>query len=68
MTVYWHKLLAKLFFWLMAEVVLNTVGLDNMADYSEFLYAHPQAAGRETLTEQIQFPLKTPHLSYFTIV
>ena len=33
----WHKLLMKMTFWLLAEVVLTLVGLDNLADYSEFL-------------------------------
>ena len=33
----WHKLINKVIFWLLAEIILNLVGLDNMADYSEFL-------------------------------
>ncbi|MGD1899458.1 MAG: hypothetical protein ACFB16_21250 [Phormidesmis sp.] len=33
----WHPLISKLFFWLVAEIILNLVGLDNVADYSEFL-------------------------------
>jgi len=57
MAGYWHKLLAKLLFWLMAEVILNAVGLDNLADYSEFLLNHVNNTGRESVTQQIQFPL-----------
>lgn len=30
-------LLTKLLFWLAVEIVLNLVGLDNFADYSEFI-------------------------------
>jgi len=55
MTGYWHKLFAKLLFWLIAEVVFNAVGLDNLADYSEFLLNHVNDLGRETVTQQIQF-------------
>lgn len=31
------KLFTKFLFWAMAEIVLNFVGLDDLADYSEFL-------------------------------
>lgn len=31
------QLLPKLLFWLTLEIVLNLVGLDNLADYSEFI-------------------------------
>lgn len=37
MQVQWHKLINKLLFWLIVEIILNLVGLDNIADYSEFL-------------------------------
>lgn len=33
----WKKLFLKSSVWLSAELVLNVVGLDNIADYSEFL-------------------------------
>lgn len=33
----YHQLLIKLFAWFAAEVVLSYVGLDNLADYSEYL-------------------------------
>ncbi|MEL7350359.1 MAG: hypothetical protein AAF171_14030 [Cyanobacteria bacterium P01_A01_bin.116] len=33
----WQTLISKLLFWLMVEIILNLVGLDNVADYSEFL-------------------------------
>lgn len=33
-------LFVKVITWLLAEVVLNFVGLDNLADYSEFLFEH----------------------------
>ena len=32
------KLLAKIIIWLVAEILLNLLGLDDMADYSEFVF------------------------------
>ncbi len=37
MNVQWHTLINKLLFWLVIEIILNLVGLDNIADYGEFL-------------------------------
>ena len=36
-SVRWRKLLVKGTFWLSTEIVLGLVGIDNLADYSEFL-------------------------------
>ena len=36
----WKKLLVKVTAWLAAEIILNLLGLDSLADYSEFLYEH----------------------------
>jgi len=38
MRVNWNQLIAKILVWLAAEIVLNLVGLDNLADYSEFAH------------------------------
>lgn len=35
--VRWQKLLVQGSLWLSAEILLGAVGLDNVADYSEFL-------------------------------
>ena len=40
MEIRWRKLLLKLTIWLVVEIVLNLMGLDDMADYSEFLFTH----------------------------
>lgn len=37
MKINWYKLITKIFFWLLIEVVLNLIDIDNLADYSEFL-------------------------------
>ncbi len=44
MKIQWHKLLLKLTIWLVVEIVLNLMGLDDMADYSEFLLNHSNIA------------------------
>lgn len=36
----WKKLLRKTGVWLTTEILLNLIGLDNFADYSEFVFAH----------------------------
>ena len=38
MNVRWRKLLVKTSFWLATEIILNLVGIDDLADYSEFIY------------------------------
>ena len=38
MNVRWQKLLVKLSFWLAAEIFLNLLGIDDLADYGEFIY------------------------------
>ena len=38
MRVRWKKLLAKTLVWVVAEVLLTLLGLDNLADYSEFIF------------------------------
>lgn len=34
----WKTFAFKTAFWMMGEVLLNLIGLDNVADYSEFLF------------------------------
>ena len=36
--IHWRMLLTKFAIWLAAEVVLSLFGLDNFADYSEYLF------------------------------
>ncbi|MCA1993261.1 MAG: hypothetical protein LDL41_14665 [Coleofasciculus sp. S288] len=38
MKVQWKKVFVKTTIWLACEIILNLVGLDNLADYSEFIY------------------------------
>ena len=38
MKVRWKKLLVKTPLWLVAEIWLNFLGIDDVADYSEFIF------------------------------
>ncbi len=38
MKVKWRKLFVETSAWATTEVMLNLVGLDNLADYSEFVF------------------------------
>ena len=38
MNVRWKYLLVRMALWLVAEISLNFLGLDDLADYSEFIF------------------------------
>ena len=40
----WQKVVCKTGIWLAAEIWLNLMGLDNIADYCEFLFAADKLA------------------------
>ncbi|MDJ0705397.1 MAG: hypothetical protein QNJ46_19105 [Leptolyngbyaceae cyanobacterium MO_188.B28] len=40
MTVHWKTFIIRVSFWLTAEVVLNMIGIDDLADYSEYHFEH----------------------------
>ena len=44
MKIQWKKLWVKIILWLGAEIVLTSIGLDNLADYSEFLGEQKEVA------------------------
>ncbi|MDJ0533890.1 MAG: hypothetical protein QNJ70_15610 [Xenococcaceae cyanobacterium MO_207.B15] len=39
MKTQWQQLFLKILFWLALEAVFNLIGIDDLADYSEFLTA-----------------------------
>lgn len=43
MNVQWNRLIARVAIWVVAEVVLNLIGLDTLADYSEFFFEHQES-------------------------
>jgi hypothetical protein len=49
MNVRWQKGLAEIAIWLTAEIILNFLGLDNLADYSEFIFKHKGATSSSLL-------------------
>lgn len=44
MKIHWKTAFIKTIVWLAAEIVLNLMGVDSLADYSEFIYEHQLAA------------------------
>ena len=38
MKIKWSKLVLEMIAWLSAEIFLTTLGLDNLADYGEFVF------------------------------
>ncbi len=42
MDVKWRKLLLRGSIWLTLEITLNLVGIDDIADYSEFIFERNQ--------------------------
>ncbi len=41
MNVRWKKLLVTIPLWLVTEIWFNLLGIDNLADYSEFIFEKP---------------------------
>lgn len=39
MNVRWKKLLVKTTLWLVAEIWFNSIGIDDLVDYGEFIFA-----------------------------
>jgi hypothetical protein len=46
MKTQWQKIWVKAIAWLVVEIVLNVLGLDNLADYSEFIFEKEAAIAR----------------------
>ncbi|NJK29025.1 MAG: hypothetical protein HC851_16595 [Acaryochloris sp. RU_4_1] len=41
MIIRWQKLLISLSLWIIAEICFNLVGMDELADYSEYVFERP---------------------------
>jgi hypothetical protein len=54
----WKKVWVKAAIWLVTEIILNLLGLDNLADYSEFIFdqevtiatSQPRITGRSSVS------------------
>jgi hypothetical protein len=53
------KWAVKFLLWLVIEITLNLVGMDDLVDYSEFLFEHPTV-----VQVLIQHPLALTHKVY----
>ncbi|MBD2313705.1 hypothetical protein H6G20_18720 [Desertifilum sp. FACHB-1129] len=64
MKIHWKKLLFSLTIWLISEISLTLIGLDDLADYSEFICHQnvPEAiAIREFGKQEQRFGFSPPH-------
>jgi hypothetical protein len=46
----------NLILWVAIEIILNVTGIDDLADYSEFLFEHPvhvQVISRDSVTRSL---------------
>jgi hypothetical protein len=51
MQTQWQKTLLQISFWLIIEILLNLLGLDNLADYSEFVFEQKTIALSSCVSE-----------------
>lgn len=58
MKVEWKKMVVKITVWVAAEIILNLIGLDNLANYTEFVYEQDMVI----LTDLYQTVIITPPL------
>jgi hypothetical protein len=42
MTIRWKRLLIQAFLWLSAEIILTSIGFDDLADYGEYHFTPKQ--------------------------
>ena len=55
MQVKWRKLIANILIWAIAEIALNFIGLDTLADYGEYILDRHQI---------VQFVTRSHHISF----
>jgi hypothetical protein len=58
MKVQWKKMVVKITVWVAAEIILNLIGLDNLANYTEFVYEQDMVI----LTDLYQIVIVRPPL------
>lgn len=57
MKTQWKNVWVKAIIWLACEIILNLLGLDNLADYSEFIFDREL----KIATSQPRITFVTPH-------
>ena len=63
----WKKGLAQISFWLFTEILLSFLGLDNMADYSEFVFKYKVMAINNHPEPRITKIANFPWLDYDSV-
>ncbi len=64
MKMQWKRLWVKATIWLVTEIILNTLGLDNLADYSEFLFEKELAIAMHQPHMAVVVPSRRPQINY----
>ncbi|HAA28650.1 MAG TPA: hypothetical protein DCE56_14390 [Cyanobacteria bacterium UBA8553] len=64
MNTQWKKIWIKATFWLVIEIILNLLGLDNLADYSEFIFEKEIAFATRPPQMTFVVPSCLPQFSY----
>ena len=67
MKSHWKKGLAQITFWLFTEILLSFLGLDNMADYSEFVFKYKVMAINNHPEPRITTIANFPWLDYDSV-
>lgn len=60
----WKKIWVKATIWLVTEIILNLLGLDNLADYSEFLFEKETAIAIHSPQIAVMVPLHRTQFNY----
>jgi hypothetical protein len=64
----WSKIASKIIIWLATELLLNLVGLDNLADYSEFISGERSIQQESQQIVQLAAPFQPPVSDFGSVV
>jgi len=64
MNTQWKKIWIKATFWLVIEIILNLLGLDSLADYSEFIFEKEIAIATRPPQITVVVPSYRPPFNY----
>ncbi len=51
--IHWKILLTRSLFWLIAEITLNCLGIDDLADYGEYVFERTPVSSASSLVTLI---------------
>jgi hypothetical protein len=60
----WKKVWVKAAIWLVTEIILNLLGLDNLADYSEFIFDQEVTIATSQPRITVVVPFRPPQFDY----